>query len=317
MPCAAVSREMASPAGASALQQGQMKVGRKGGQPLFEGALLKPQRQEGPGMVAQDLLSQLSPCPEPASPARPGTGAVPGPATSPSQPPSERAELCPIHPGREIINREETANIPPALLSSGRLRGQGSDSFSCPAIPGMLPQVPQPSRGCFPGTLGMLLQASLPSLGESSPELPTATCGTNLTSWHWDATVGISSWDDNVIGNITKKPYPAFAWGREVEPSIHTPPVLRACDNPAAGASCCRWSEAPRTLPRPSSPPEGRGGGNSTRGVPPQQPCQASSARPSPLNSEAVEIMLDHRWLHQSCLDLPPPIAARVTSTLG
>lgn len=102
MPCAAASQEKASIAGASGLQHRQMKVGRRRCQPPFEEALLKLQRQEDVGTVVQDLLPQLSPRQEPASPARPGAGAAPGPATSTLQPSPEKAELCPFCPGGKL-----------------------------------------------------------------------------------------------------------------------------------------------------------------------------------------------------------------------
>lgn len=138
VPCAAASWEMASIAGASGLQHRQMKVGRRRGQPLFEEAVLKPRRQEDAGTVVRNLLPRPSPHQEPPSPARPEAGAAPGPATSTLQPSPGKAELCPIRPGREIINREETANVSPALPCSGR-KAAGTGQCPVPA---------QPSQGC-------------------------------------------------------------------------------------------------------------------------------------------------------------------------
>lgn len=118
-----------------------------------------------------------------------------------------------------------------------------------------------------------------------------------------------------MTGNSAKKPSPAFAWGKKVELSIPTPPVLRARDGPAAGAGCCQRSEAPRTCLVSGSPlglgREGKGRENSVtsprdspqaqlpraapRGVPPQQRCQASLSHPNTFTSEAAEIMPDHQ----------------------
>ena len=109
-------------------------------------------------------------------------------------------------------------------------------------------------------------------------------CRTNPTSRQWDAAVGISrQYDDNMIGNSAKKPSPAFAWGKELELKIPIPPVPRACDNPAAGAGCCRWSEAPRACLVSSSPPGlARGGEGETLPPAPHDSPQAQPPRAAP-----------------------------------
>lgn len=139
-----------------------------------------------------------------------------------------------------------------------------------------------------------------------------------------------------MIANSAKKLSPAFACRKEVEPAIPSPRVPRACDNPAAGAGCCQWSEAPCACLVSGSPPgQGRGGERETlllppcdspqaqspsaapRAVPPKRHCLASLCHPNPLNSEAAEIMPDCQCLHQSHPDLLPPIAACITGTPG
>lgn len=103
MPCAGCVQEMPPIARASGLQHRQMKMGRKRCQPLSEQALLKLlQRQEDAGMVGWDLLPWLSPGQEQLHWLA-QSWSCPGPAicTLPLSP--EKAKLCPICSGREII----------------------------------------------------------------------------------------------------------------------------------------------------------------------------------------------------------------------
>lgn len=121
----------------------------------------------------------------------------------------------------------------------------------------------------------------------SQPRAPTAVCQTNLTSQHWDAAVGVSRQYNDVVGNSAKEAFPAFAWGKEVEPSIPTSLVPSVCDNPTAGAGCCQRSEAPSAC-RVFSSPLGLGRervGETAAPLPQQQPLErfhpSSTARPA------------------------------------
>lgn len=179
MPCAAVSQEMASIAGASGLQM----VGRRRCQSLFEEALLKTQRQEDVGMRVQDLLPQLSPH---QFHQHSSVGAAPGSAL----PPCKEGPALPHLPrkGTDKMGRSSQRFLCPA-----KLRGEACGDRTATPFSAQHPRDAPPAAPVIPG--------------ETSPELLTATHCTIPTSWQQDAAIGNSrQYNNDMTGNSAKKP---------------------------------------------------------------------------------------------------------------